>query len=500
MKFQPFCENFVFLQGQRISFAGRRYLQAPYESRRNLVLRCSRQVEKTTLLINLILYHAASWPGTNILFCCPRDEQVSVFSKTRLMPTIEQSPLLRHVLLGQKSRPSVKNLHFANRSQLFLRSCYHSADSARGLSIDVLMLDEFQDLAAGCLPVLQETLSHAKAPRTIITGTPKIADNHLETVFNQSTACEWRVPCPACGNQNRLDQHTLGMGRLECVSCHQPLDAACGHWVSQNPDATWGDGYWVNHLMAPWLTTTQILARQQQYDQVRFTNECLGLPVALGDHAISMAEIQACAEERPMAKTYADIPAEARTHLIAGIDWGAGGKAATVIAIGYMDAQLCFRVLFMRRIAGRESPDAVLEEVALICRNFHVRAIAADGAGSGSVYNRLLFDNLPRIAGFYAIFYSQGHGSPCQEGALWRWPVDRSYSISILFTRIKKQQLLFPAAADCQSFFPDFTNVYAEYNDEMRSIKYCHGEGQPDDAVHAVNYALLLGLHQKRRI
>ncbi len=501
MKFQEFCENFVFLKRKPISFADRHYLRAPYQSSRNVVLRCSRQVEKSTFLVNLIVYYAATFPGTRILFCCPREEQVSVFSNTRLMPTIEQSPLLRRVLLGRRPRPNVKNMQFANGSEVFLRSCYHSADSARGLSVDVLMLDEFQDLAPGCLPVLQETLSHTISPRNIITGTPKIADNHLEAVFNRSTACEWHVPCPACGNQTRLDEQALGLGHLQCVSCYQILEAGCGHWVPKNPEATWGDGYWINHLMAPWLSIPQVLARQQDYDQFRFTNECLGLPVALGDHIITLAEIQACAEERPMAKAYTDVPPQARAQLIAGIDWGAGGKAATVIVLGYMDEQLRFRILFMRRIAGREDPQAVLAQLVDICRTFRVRAIAADGAGTGNVYNRLLLDKLAsRNPHFYAIFYGQTHNSPCREGALWRWSVDRSASIGVLFGRIKKRSLLFPAAQDCQSFFSDFTNVYGEYNDEMRAFKYAHGDGQPDDAMHAVNYALLLGLHLKRRI
>ncbi len=499
MRFQPFCENFVYLHGQPISFAGRGYLDAPYASRRNLVLRCSRQVEKTTLLVNAILFAAASSPGTSILFCCPRDEQVGVFSRSRLQPAIEQSPLLRRRLLGKRARRSVRNFEFANGSQLFLRSCYHSADSARGVSANLLMIDEFQDIASGYLPVLQETLSHCPFPRTIITGTPKVVDNHLETVFQQSTACEWRVPCSACGGETRLDERALGLTGLECVHCHQPVEATTGRWVPQNPDAAWGDGFWVNHLMVPWLRTADTLARQQVYDLPLFTNECLGLPVALGDHIITAAEIEACAEQRPMAETYADVPAEARDRLLAGIDWGAGGRASTVLVIGYMDDRLKFRVLRFQRIAGREDPGWVLEEVARLCRIFRVVAIAADGGGTGAVYNRLLLDKLAsQVAGFYAIFYGSGHGDPCQDGALWRWSVDRSHSMGNLFSRIKKRLLLFPAAQECRTYFPDFTNVFAEYDDHMRSIKYCHCDGQPDDALHATNYAQLLGLRQMR--
>ena len=68
----------------------------------------------------------------------------------------------------------------------------------------------------------------------------------------------------------------------------------------------------------------------------------------------------------------------------------------------------------------------------------------------------------------------------------------------MLFSRIKKKLLLFPRIEDSKSFFPDFTGIYAEYDDYDRSYRYCHVDGQPDDALHAVNYAQLLALHKLR--
>jgi ribosomal protein S21 len=48
-----FCKQFVFLKGKLLSFEGRDYLPDVYSSTdRNLVLRCSRQVEKSTQLAN----------------------------------------------------------------------------------------------------------------------------------------------------------------------------------------------------------------------------------------------------------------------------------------------------------------------------------------------------------------------------------------------------------------------------------------------------------------
>ena len=153
-----FCKEFIVLNGQLINFSGRRYLREIYNvTDRNLVLRCSRQVEKSTFLANSIVYESCIRAGVQILLVCPRDEQARRFSRDRLLPAIDQSPLVRRTLLGKSRRkPPVMNVEFQNGSRLFIRAAYNSADACRGLSADMLLVDEFQDIAAGHLPVLQE--------------------------------------------------------------------------------------------------------------------------------------------------------------------------------------------------------------------------------------------------------------------------------------------------------------------------------------------------------
>jgi len=499
-----FCTRFVYLRGKPLSFVGRDYLAGVYAStNRNLVLRCSRQVEKTTLLANQIIFEAVTRPGVQIIMVCPRLEQASVFSNSRLRPAIEQSPLLRRSLLGSRNRrPQVLNIRFANESQLYIRAAFHSADAVRGLSADLLLIDEFQDIAAGDLPVLQETLSHSAQPRIIITGTPKLIDNHLESVFRKSTACEWLVPCAGCHKEVALDERVLGTKGLTCPTCSQVLNPRQGRWVARNPDSHWGDGYWVNHLMVPWLTVDEVLLRLETYDPARFKNECLGLPTALGDHIITREEIEACCLNRPLARTLADVPPEGRGCLFAGIDWGGGGTSATVLVIGYIRDDLRFCIQRFDRFTAQEDPDRVLDAVAQRCREFQVQYIAADGGGNGHVYNRLLLDKLRYAAQLYAILYSASDQEPRQDGRLWKWTVNRSASIGAVFSRIKKQLLQFPRAQDCGGFLDEFTCELAEYDDYSRTIRYTHPETQQDDALHATNYAQLAALrwvHKQQR-
>jgi hypothetical protein len=379
---------------------------------------------------------------------------------------------------------------FTNGSALFVRAAYHSGDACRGVSADLLLVDEFQDIAEGDLPVLQETLSHAQNGRTILTGTPKSVDNHLEVMFRHSTAHEWTIECGVCGRGVILDERTIGLAGVICPGCSAAIDPAAGQWVARNPQATWGDGFCVSHPMVPWLEYREILDRQSTYDLVKFKNEVLGLSTTIGDSLVTRAELEACCVEHRMAQSLDDIPARSRTNLVAGIDWGGGGTSRTVLVIGQMRSDFVFQVWRFERFIATEDPNYVLDMVAALCTRFAVQYIAADGGGNGHVYNRLLLERLNRKAGFYALLYGATDHKPHQDGVLTRWTISRSGSISSVFHRVKRLQIHFPTVQESGSFLDDFAAEVAEYNSDMRSVRYTHPETQPDDALHATNYAL----------
>lgn len=248
-----FCKAFLVLNRKPMSFAGRRYLGAIYGADHgNLVIRASRQVEKSTFLANTIIHAACASPDASILFVAPRLEQTLTFSHDRLHPLLQNSPIIRRALLGRGHRLRVTDIEFSNGARLHLRAAFHSADGCRGLSANLLLLDEVQDLADGDLPVLQETLSHAANPRTILTGTPKLIDNHLEGMFARSTANYWTIPCHGCGEGTTIDERCLGTTGLICPTCEALLDASQGTWVPHNPHSTWGQGFSISHPMVPW--------------------------------------------------------------------------------------------------------------------------------------------------------------------------------------------------------------------------------------------------------
>jgi len=195
-----------------------------------------------------------------------------------------------------------------------------------------------------------------------------------------------------------------------------------------------------------------------------------------------------------MAQGVHQVAGEGQRKLIAGIDWGGGGASRTIVVIGYMKHDFVFQVCHVDHFPGHEEPDRILTEVAERCRRFQVGLIAADGGGNGHVYNRLLLDRLGWNILLYAILYSATDHEPFRDGALFKWTVNRSATIGGLFSRVKKQMIAFPRVQDVGSYLDEFACEVAEYDDQQRAIKYTHPETQQDDALHATNYALLVGI------
>ena len=67
--------------------------------------------------------------------------------------------------------------------------------------------------------------------------------------------------------------------------------------------------------------------------------------------------------------------------------------------------------------------------------------------------------------------------------------MNRSASIGVMYSRIKKKQMIFPRVEQCGSYLDEFAAELAEYDDFTRTVRYTKPDGMQDDAVHATNYA-----------
>lgn len=497
LSFRSFCESSIRLGDRPVRFDGRPYLSAIHNVlNRNVILRTSRQVEKSTYLTHRVVHHLVSRPGSAVIYVVPREQQARSFANTRVHPAIQKSPLVRSFLgVAEKGSRPVKDIGFPNGSWLHIRSAYHSADSVRGLSASMLVVDEFQDVAAGILPILQETLSHASTPITLLAGTPKLTNNHLERYFAASTANEWVARCDGCGDDVRVSEDCLGEAGPICPGCKAPIDFRQGRWLPSNPSSTWGEGFAIHAMMTPWKTYDDVRSAQALYPAEYFRNEVLGLPTDLGSLEITRDLLEACCRDRRPYGSRDDLPHWAHATLVAGIDWGNGNDSPCAVVIGSLGADDVFHVWRWSLLPPTSQREDTWQAVVRLCEQFGVTSVAADARGGGIRANRWLYDRLGHDSGppITGIRYESADGARTRDGTIWSRGIDQAKWISGMFSRIRLRTISFPTSPDNEIQFQHLLSVTASYNDIDRVITFEHPPDQRNDMVHALTYALALG-------
>jgi len=137
------AQKLLYLDGKPFSLNDYPHMIQVYDTAfEQLVLKCSRQVAKSTTLANLITIFSITFSHFRSMFVAPRQDQTKVFSRDRLGPTMQNSPPIKSNFLDPKMDQNVFFRQFANGSKVYLRYAYHDADALRGFSTDLNAFDE----------------------------------------------------------------------------------------------------------------------------------------------------------------------------------------------------------------------------------------------------------------------------------------------------------------------------------------------------------------------
>src|SRR5210317_213733 len=126
---------------------------------------CGRQIGKTLLLINMLLYYSINFPRTTLLWVSPY-YSMAVKVLSQILDAIEFTPITK------EANKSEKIISLVNGSRIYFRSA-EKPETIRGLSIDYAFIDEAQDVSDNAFnKSILPTLS-AKGKKCLIAGTPK---------------------------------------------------------------------------------------------------------------------------------------------------------------------------------------------------------------------------------------------------------------------------------------------------------------------------------------
>ena len=487
------------------SFEQRPYLRPVYDTTSpRVLLKCGRQVEKSTYLGNRLLSMTCIQPNFTSLYVSPTNQQTKTFSNDRIREPLEISPNLK-AWTDPHLDQSVFQKKFVNRSQIVMRYAYLNADRVRGIPADLVCIDEIQDIHTDNIPVIEECIAHSSFKMKLYSGTPKSLDNTIEGLWiDDSTQNEWVVPCDHCGggdyrHWNILDEANIGPKFLICDKCGKRI-------YPMHPDAQWAslnpkprvpnpmDGYRVPQIMVPWISWDDILNKQLSYSRAKFNNEVLGLSYDSGtrpltrqdviDNCTSIYGLSSIDVQQVLRRTHSS---GVRTFM--GIDWGTGEQTYTVVCIcAYVSGK--FTILYVRRLEGRESePTAQIELIKELASTWRVSHIGTDYGGGFDRNDALL-----RIFGPRKVFkyqYSTVSSKIKWDSGLARFLLNRTEIMSDVFNAIKRRDVFsFPKWEDFQHpFGQDMLNIFSEFSETRRVNEYKKSRGVTDDTFHCMLYA-----------
>tara|TARA_Y100000114_G_C11764016_1_gene332038 strand:- start:5269 stop:6885 length:1617 start_codon:yes stop_codon:yes gene_type:complete len=487
---------------EKFSFEGRRYLLPVYDTpAKRVLLQCGRQVEKSTTLGNITLTYAMLRKHFRSLFVSPTQQQTETFSRDRITTPIELSDTLTAFSKGENTKNNVLYKKFLTGSDVTFRYAFLHADRVRGISADMLLLDEIQDILTEVIPVIEEALAHSPFQILRYSGTPKSLDNTISYYWEQfSTQNEWVIPCDGCNKWNVIEMASLGDDGLICTRCGRRIHSdhpraqwasmRSPQWLANPPIARPFEGYRIPQCIAPWINWDSIMDKKKRYSPAQFYNEVLGLGYDSGHKPITRDMLIKSCTNRSMAdaKKFAG-----RSDIYMGVDWGTGENSYTVMTIGcYLQDR--FHILMCKRFEGEESnPETTINIISKYIRQFNVKIVGTDYGGGFDRNDKLIRAfGVERIARYQYVntrkIYFDKH--------LLRFMVNRTEALMAIINCINRcDTFVFPKWEEFESpFGTDLLSVFTEYNEARRTTVVSKSPGATDDTLHSLAYCFLASM------
>lgn len=245
---------FRTIEGKPFRLDERPYLQEVYrhfsatetnDTTKVIVLKCSRKVEKTETICNLLLYALLNIPYFNAVYTAPRQPQVSRFVEERFNGAM-MSSVNGGCLLKQRLKTSVSHQTFdvgaKSLNHFYAYSNWGDAHGLLGIAADMCCIDEYQDSDPDVLPMLMEMLAQSNYKWVVVSGTAREQGSEFWRLWSTSTRAEWD------GKE----------------------------WVHKEAEASNIYGYHITQLMHPDISADDIEQKKITYTPRRFANEVLG--------------------------------------------------------------------------------------------------------------------------------------------------------------------------------------------------------------------------------
>lgn len=458
-------------------------------------------------------------PQFQLLYVAPLQEQTRRYSDLYLTEAIRSCPLAQKlqsksmagVLSDAKIISATGHQTFANGAGIQLTYAKTSADRARGIMADMIDFDEIQDQTDETVPIISESLTSSKYGCRRFTGTAKVTENYIETLWQKSSMCEWVMKCEGCGTWAipNLDGGVLkmiGADGLHCLHCGKRLNVRKGQWVGGYEDRMYSfRGYHIPQVVCPAIVDDmnnwqKLLRKLTTGTLATFIQENLGISYSVGQRLLTRHHIK----QQSVLPSTKRLQEEIKTNpgrysfVVAGIDWGGAELSSfTVITVIGIRPNGRIDTLWARRYRGYD-PDEQMTDIAKICRFYNVVAVAAD-AGMGLDKNQILAKRfgLPIVQMQYTrqlkLFgKNQSRG---RTNVVQCWTIDKVMALDTLFLAIRNGRIFFPKDG-FEIYTDDLLSPYESTTEVggMTHRLYLRNASHPDDFCHALCFASMVAM------
>ena len=294
-----------------------------------VVVRKCAQVGWSTLAI-LRSFHLARFWLANIIYVLPTRNAAKEFVVPKVDPIINQNPTIKE-MITETNAVSLKKI---GDRFIYYRGSWAEAE-AISTSADIILADEFDRCNPKILQTYESRLKASPMKWYHAFSNPSIEDFGVDSLWKESNQYHWFIKCSRCNTYQYLDwpaSINVDGGFFWCQKCHQRLraqDRRVGEWVMKYQGKEWA-GYWINHLMAPWITAAEII-KDSKKDVQYFHNFVLGKAYTAEDMHLGRSEIiRALVPGTPPAGTNAmGVDVGVTKHYVIGNEHGIFKVGAT---------------------------------------------------------------------------------------------------------------------------------------------------------------------------
>lgn len=239
----------------------------------------SAQIGGSQMALNWLGYIMHMAPGP-VMIVTGTVELAERFSKQRIQPLIDETPVLRDLVQPARSRDSGNTMLTKEfRAGIAIITGANSPASLRSMPIRYAMLDEIDSYPMdagdeGDPVALAERRTTTFARRKVfLISTPTTKDtSRVEREFLKSDQRRYFVPCPACNHAQYLkwanvkwEDEDPKTARYKCENCgglieekHKTSMMRAGKWIPTAPGDGVTVGFHINALYSPWISWAEI--------------------------------------------------------------------------------------------------------------------------------------------------------------------------------------------------------------------------------------------------